>query len=71
MASVFLITQSWERKPQIGFFKKKRALRLLSGLCTAVFLTAFYLGPISSSLPANEYFRHMAVYEYWPIAIIS
>lgn len=62
--SGFLITQSWEKKPNLKDFFKKRALRLLPALTVVVAVTAFVVGGFFTSLPTGEYFRHPAVYAY-------
>jgi len=54
--SGMLITLSWQRRPSLGRFLRARALRLWPALLVCVFLWAFVLGPLLSSLAPVEYF---------------
>ena len=65
MVSGFLIAQSWERKPRLIPFLKKRALRLLPGLIVVVAITALLIGPLFTVLPLSEYWQHRQVLEYF------
>jgi peptidoglycan/LPS O-acetylase OafA/YrhL len=56
LISGFLITLSWERRPQLGRFIAARALRLWPALLVNVVLWAFVLGPTLSVLPLKTYF---------------
>src|SRR5215472_2305152 len=53
-----LITQSWERDPQVKHFLLKRCLRIFPALIVVVTLTVFVVGPISTSLSQREYFSN-------------
>jgi peptidoglycan/LPS O-acetylase OafA/YrhL len=54
--SGFLITLSWQRKPELTRFLRARILRLFPALAATLALTAFVLGPILSTLTPREYF---------------
>jgi len=54
--SGFLITLSFERRPDLLRFLRARALRLLPALAVCVLAWAFVLGPLLSTLPLREYF---------------
>lgn len=54
--SGFLITLSFERRPELVRFLRARALRLLPALVACVFAWAFVFGPLLSTLPLHEYF---------------
>jgi len=54
--SGFLITLSFERKPDLLRFVRARVLRLWPALVVLVAAWAFVLGPMLSTLPAGTYF---------------
>jgi peptidoglycan/LPS O-acetylase OafA/YrhL len=54
--SGFLITLSWQRRPDLWRFLRARALRLWPGLAVCVIVCAFLLGPLFSNLPLRTYF---------------
>jgi peptidoglycan/LPS O-acetylase OafA/YrhL len=54
--SGFLITLSWQRRPDLARFLRARVLRLWPALVTVLALTAFVLGPALSALAPREYF---------------
>jgi peptidoglycan/LPS O-acetylase OafA/YrhL len=54
--SGFLITLSWQRRPDLWRFLRARALRLWPGLAVCVTVCAFLLGPLFSNLPLRTYF---------------
>lgn len=54
--SGFLITLSYQRKPDPGRFLRARFLRLWPALAVVVAVTAFVLDPILSTLPLHGYF---------------
>ncbi|HKE47910.1 MAG TPA: acyltransferase [Rhodanobacteraceae bacterium] len=54
--SGFLITLSWQRRPDLLRFLRARALRLWPALIVCVFAWAFVIGPLLSTLPASAYF---------------
>ncbi|MNH12047.1 Acyltransferase family protein [compost metagenome] len=63
MVSGFLIAASGERN-SVREFYLARALRILPGLLVCLFLMAFVLGPVVTSLPLAEYFSEGQVYKY-------
>ena len=54
--SGFLITLSWQRRPELARFLRARVLRLWPALAIVLALTAFVLGPIVSTLAPRDYF---------------
>ena len=54
--SGFLITLSWERRPDLWRFLRARALRLWPGLAVCVAIWAFLLGPLLTDLALHTYF---------------
>ncbi len=54
--SGFLITLSWQRKPELARFLRARVLRLWPALAVVLALTACVLGPILSTFAPREYF---------------
>lgn len=62
--SGYLITLSWQRNPQLGRFLIARALRILPALAACVVLTAFVLGPLTTTLPWTSYFASSQPYAY-------
>jgi peptidoglycan/LPS O-acetylase OafA/YrhL len=54
--SGFLITLSWQRRPEFARFLRARILRLWPALAVVLALTAFVLGPIVSTLAPRGYF---------------
>lgn len=54
--SGFLITLSWQRRPELGRFLRARFLRLWPGLATCVLAWALLLGPLLTVLPLATYF---------------
>ncbi|MDD3976851.1 acyltransferase [Methanomicrobium antiquum] len=53
--SGYLILGSWERKPSLTTFFKKRILRIIPGLFASVLLVIFIIGPLVSDLGFSEY----------------
>ncbi|MFK0037943.1 MULTISPECIES: acyltransferase [unclassified Pseudomonas] len=64
MVSGFLIAASGERNSAKEFYLA-RALRIVPGLLVCLFLMAFVLGPIVTSLTLVEYFSQGQVYKYF------
>lgn len=62
--SGFLIAFSWDRNPDIYSFLKNRVLRIFPALIASVFLVAFVLGPLVTTLTTKEYFTNNLLYEY-------
>ena len=54
--SGFLITLSYQRKPDVRRFLRARFLRLWPALAVVVALTAFVLGPLVTTLTPRDYF---------------
>lgn len=54
--SGFLITLSWERRPDLRRFLRARALRLWPGLAACVTVWALLIGPLLTELPLRTYF---------------
>ncbi|WEK29793.1 MAG: acyltransferase [Candidatus Pseudomonas phytovorans] len=72
MVSGFLIAASGERN-SIREFYLARGLRILPGLLVCLFLMAFVLGPVVTSLPLADYFSEGQVYKYFysPLLIFN
>ncbi|MDR3543876.1 MAG: acyltransferase [Desulfosporosinus sp.] len=68
--SGFLITQSYDRSNNFIRFIKARVLRIYPALIVVVFLSAFILGPIVTSLSITDYFRSYQTYRYLTSAFI-
>ncbi len=62
--SGFLITGSFERQPPHRFVLA-RGLRLLPGLAVVLFILAFLVGPILTTIPLGEYFRSGNTYYFF------
>jgi len=62
--SGYLITLSWERKPQAFIFLKKRVLRIFPALIIVVFFSVFFLGPVVTTLSLNNYFSNPQTWRY-------
>jgi len=56
VVSGFLITLSWQRRPDVLRFVRARVLRLWPALVVCVTITAFVLGPILTKLSLHDYF---------------
>lgn len=54
--SGFLITLSWQRRPELWRFLRARFLRLWPGLATCVLAWALLFGPMLTVLPLEKYF---------------
>lgn len=62
--SGFLITASFERSSSVKRFMSARALRLLPGLGVSLFLVAFVMGPVVTTLPMKAYLNATEVYNF-------
>ena len=62
--SGYLVTDSWERGPDLGRFLAKRALRIFPALVVVVVAGAFLLGPLVTTLPPGKYLLHAATWRY-------
>lgn len=67
--SGYLITLSFERRPDLARFARARVLRLWPALVVVVAAWAFVLGPVLTTLPLAEYFGagddHGSAYRYF------
>lgn len=63
--SGFLVAGSWQREPRLSAFAAKRTLRILPAYVAVTAVCALALGPLLSSLPAGEYFRHAQTWSYF------
>ncbi|MBP2132903.1 peptidoglycan/LPS O-acetylase OafA/YrhL [Methanomicrobium sp. W14] len=57
--SGYLIPGSWERKPDLKIFFKKRGLRIFPGLIASIVFIIFFIGPVVTSLSLHEYFSRL------------
>ncbi len=62
--SGFLISASFERSKSLGQFALARALRIYPALIAVIFISAFVIGPVFTSLPLSGYFTNTEVAEY-------
>jgi peptidoglycan/LPS O-acetylase OafA/YrhL len=62
--SGYLVLSSWDRNSNLGKFLKNRVLRIFPALIVVVFLTAFVLGPLVTTLSMKEYFFNPATWRY-------
>lgn len=62
--SGLLITLAWQRNPDIRYYLRSRALRILPALMTCVVLCALLIGPLSSTLPVSDYLRAPQTWDY-------
>ncbi|MEP6587737.1 MAG: acyltransferase [Polaromonas sp.] len=62
--SGYLIFQSLDRDPNLVRFLAKRSLRIFPGLAVMLLVTTFVIGPLLSSLPAQEYFSRAETWSY-------
>lgn len=65
--SGYLIAQSWDRDPSVWRFLAKRVLRIWPGLIVVTMVTALLLGPIISTIPADQYFLNSKTWEFFYI----
>ncbi|MDF2940360.1 MAG: hypothetical protein K0R66_1002 [Gammaproteobacteria bacterium] len=61
--SGFLISQSYDRSSDILAYFKARILRIFPAMAVVLVLTAFVLGSLVTTLPANQYFHNPATYQ--------
>ncbi len=62
--SGLLITQSYERSPDLARYTWARVLRIFPGLAVALLASAFVLGPALTELPLGAYLRAPETYLY-------
>ena len=63
--SGYLVTQSWERDPNLYRFLVRRALRIFPGLAVCLALTTLILGPLLGTLNFAEYIKHPQAIHYF------
>lgn len=64
VVSGYLITQSWDRTPNIWRFLRSRLLRIFPALLAIALLCAFILGPLVTVFPIGKYFTSSMPYMY-------
>ena len=69
--SGFLVSQSWVRDPHPGRFMARRLLRIWPGLFAVTAVCALVLGPLTSTLPAKEYFASGETWRYFKILLFN
>src|SRR5690348_16573762 len=62
--SGYLVTGSYCRRPVPGRFALHRILRIYPGLIVNLFVCAFVLGPLVTSLPLHDYLGSGKLYDY-------
>ncbi len=62
--SGYLVTESWDRDPDLFRFFMRRGLRIFPGLAVCVLLSIFVLGPLLTTLPLADYFSKFHTYGY-------
>jgi peptidoglycan/LPS O-acetylase OafA/YrhL len=62
--SGYLIARSWTYDPRAVSYAVKRALRLLPALVISLFITAFVIGPLVTTLPVSEYLQQPGTKAY-------
>ena len=62
--SGYLVSESWDRDPNLWRFSMRRALRIFPGLTLCILLTILVLGPIMTTLSIRDYFSHGATLGY-------
>lgn len=63
--SGYLVSESWDRDPNLWRFLARRFLRIFPGLFVCVTLTVLVLGPIFTTLPLRDYFTHPHTFMYF------
>ncbi|WP_421908143.1 acyltransferase family protein [Methanolacinia petrolearia] len=63
--SGYLITQSWDKKPQLKLFLWKRALRIVPGLIISISMIMLIIGPLNTTFSIQEYFGKLASFSTW------
>lgn len=69
--SGFLITKSWDSKPEIRTFLWKRFLRIVPGLVGASFFCVFAVGILNTNMSLLEYLSSSQTYIYLVVASIA
>ncbi|MBC6988923.1 acyltransferase family protein [Hymenobacter sp. BT491] len=60
LLSGYLITQSWERKPDLRDYFEKRIRRIVPGFLVAFGLSVVLVGPFAVAEPVGAYFAHLS-----------
>jgi peptidoglycan/LPS O-acetylase OafA/YrhL len=63
--SGYLVTDSWERQPNVLAFLTKRALRIFPGLIAVITVSAVILGPCLTPLSLSDYFANGRFINYF------
>lgn len=63
--SGYLITRSFEQRPDPVRFLKARLLRIMPGLLAVLLVVTFVLGPIGSTVSLREYLSSTETYRYF------
>jgi peptidoglycan/LPS O-acetylase OafA/YrhL len=63
--SGYLITQSWERDPNVLRFFIRRTLRIFPGLAICILISVLIFGPLLTELPLKEYFKNNYTFLYF------
>lgn len=63
--SGYLISQSWEKKPQIKQFFWKRSLRIVPGLLLSISMILLIIGPLNTNFSIQEYFESLTSLSTW------
>jgi peptidoglycan/LPS O-acetylase OafA/YrhL len=64
IVSGFLIAQSYDRSNSFIKYVKSRVLRIMPAFIVVIFLSAFVLGPLFTTLSLNDYFHNSGTYTY-------
>ena len=64
VVSGFLVAGAWRRRPDLAFFLRSRALRLVPAYAACLVLVAYALGAAMTTLPVADYWRDARVFEY-------
>lgn len=62
--SGYLITESWDRDPNLLRFFARRILRIFPGLIVCVLLSMLVLGPVFTTLPLKKYLESQYTWGY-------
>lgn len=62
--SGYLVSQSWQRDPDVLRFLARRCLRIFPGLAVCILLSVLALGPAVTTLSLQQYFTHPATWGY-------
>lgn len=63
--SGYLISESWERDPNLLRFFQRRLLRIMPGLALCTLLTVLVLGPLLTNLTLKGYFTNPHTFGYF------